>query len=619
MAFSPQNFRDGIGPAISSAWLNELDQLANNALQSAVTVPALQAVLGIPVGGITFPVPVNQGGTGSANGSGTVISGLVDSGAANAYVVSVAANAMGSPAALSTGQLFVFIAAHPNNGPSTLAAGGTPATAIIGHSGNPLVGGEIITTDITILRNNGVAWQIISPTQASIGTMLYPQTPAEAAVPVVPLAFQFPPGDLRRYGGVSGNATLDTAAWLAAVAQASQFANGAAAIFVPTTTAGFLINTGATATRPIKIFGNGYLNSLLIAQADITMLTLNASGGANAAFGCRIQDVGFTGVYAGATQDGITFLNSHDTILDGVRITGFGIGLDFFSGSSFCVKVLNSRIEGNRNRNINAAAQTHALSLINVALGSSGTNLSPIGMSHTDSNSLFMFGCDLEGLRGAGTVVGIDIDATSTIVGDHVICCHFENNANTVGEIRVGATSQVQGINLFGTIMANSAAGAIGLNLVKAAGVSWPGVSFFSNFGTANIQYGTVSKTNIIPGDALTTQGVAELGNGNLYSPLAANAAALVNGGTITTLNTTVVRCTIAGGANVNSIKLQSGPGTALTGAQECTLINESAFTISFDIAANSNVADGAASAIPALTSRKFTWDPTTSLWYRAA
>lgn len=47
MPFIPQNFKDGVGPPISAAWLNQLDQLANNALQSATTIAALQAILGI--------------------------------------------------------------------------------------------------------------------------------------------------------------------------------------------------------------------------------------------------------------------------------------------------------------------------------------------------------------------------------------------------------------------------------------------------------------------------------------------------------------------------------------------------------------------------------------------
>jgi hypothetical protein len=64
MSFTPQNFVDGVGPAIKAAWLNELDQLANNALQGATTVPALQTILGI-TSPITFPITIAEGGTGA--------------------------------------------------------------------------------------------------------------------------------------------------------------------------------------------------------------------------------------------------------------------------------------------------------------------------------------------------------------------------------------------------------------------------------------------------------------------------------------------------------------------------------------------------------------------------
>lgn len=63
MSFSPKNFVDGVGPDVSAAWLNQLDQMANNALQGATTLPALQLILGITAP-ITLPLPVNEGGTG---------------------------------------------------------------------------------------------------------------------------------------------------------------------------------------------------------------------------------------------------------------------------------------------------------------------------------------------------------------------------------------------------------------------------------------------------------------------------------------------------------------------------------------------------------------------------
>ena len=44
------------------------------------------------------------------------------------------------------------------------------------------------------------------------------QTDAEIAAGVTPVASQWQPGNLFRYGAIGGNATLDTAAWLSAVA-----------------------------------------------------------------------------------------------------------------------------------------------------------------------------------------------------------------------------------------------------------------------------------------------------------------------------------------------------------------------------------------------------------------
>lgn len=63
MSFVPKSYVDGVGPDVSAAWLNQLDQLANNALQSAITVPQLQTILGIS-SPIFLPLALNQGGTG---------------------------------------------------------------------------------------------------------------------------------------------------------------------------------------------------------------------------------------------------------------------------------------------------------------------------------------------------------------------------------------------------------------------------------------------------------------------------------------------------------------------------------------------------------------------------
>lgn len=102
-----------------------------------------------------------------------------------------------------------------------------------------------------------------------------------------------------------------------------------------------------------------------------------------------------------------------------------------------------------------------------------------------------------------------------------------------------------------------------------------------------------------------------------------ATAPAYVNAGTISTTDLggssndhsyiQVSRCAPTG--NITGVILEAGilPG------QRVTVLNESAFTITFDVSGTSHVADGATSAIPALTCRTFTWDGVTNLWYREA
>jgi hypothetical protein len=215
MAFTPQNFVNGVGPAIPAAWLNELDQLANNALQSATTVPALQAILGIPSGGLTLPISVAEGGLGNVNGIGSVIVGGADSGTANTYVVAITSGAMGSPAALVTGQILAFTAANGNTGASTLNVGGTGVTALIGQLGGALVGGEIASTDITLVRYNGTSWQIIGQGAPFV------RTAAEITAGVIPVNYTRPPMDVDRYTiNITPGTTDMTSAFNAAVSVA---------------------------------------------------------------------------------------------------------------------------------------------------------------------------------------------------------------------------------------------------------------------------------------------------------------------------------------------------------------------------------------------------------------
>lgn len=194
MTFVPQNFKDGIGSVISAAFLNGLDVTANFVLNGAQTVPEARAALGIT----SDPV--------SPNGVGIVINGGADTGTVNEYVIPVPTGTMGTPPALAAGQILVLTAANSNNGPSTINAGGTGATAVVGQFGGALVGGEIVNTDITTVRFNGTNWQIINQSSP------FTRTPAEIAAGVTPSNYSYPPGSPRRFGAVGNGTNDDTTA-----------------------------------------------------------------------------------------------------------------------------------------------------------------------------------------------------------------------------------------------------------------------------------------------------------------------------------------------------------------------------------------------------------------------
>jgi hypothetical protein len=79
-----------------------------------------------------------------------------DTGAANAYVVSLA-----SAPTIVAGSLIVMKAAHANTGASTLAVNGASAVAITKNGGTALSGGEISAGQIVFLVYDGTEYQLI--------------------------------------------------------------------------------------------------------------------------------------------------------------------------------------------------------------------------------------------------------------------------------------------------------------------------------------------------------------------------------------------------------------------------------------------------------------------------
>jgi hypothetical protein len=193
----------------------------------------------------------------------------VDSGAANAYVVTLA-SLVPNPAvapALAAGVIVRFTPTHINTTAATLNFAGTGPVAIQTLSAVALTGGEIQLVPM-IFQYSGTAWQIVSSnTQAAIGSILYPQTAAEAAATVTPSNFSYAPShtgeDVRRFGAV-GDGVTDNRAVL-------NTANSiGVALYIPPGT--YLVNSALTLSVPL-FFDSG---AILKPAAGIT-ITINGA------------------------------------------------------------------------------------------------------------------------------------------------------------------------------------------------------------------------------------------------------------------------------------------------------------------------------------------------------
>ena len=142
-----------------------------------------------------------------------------------------------------------------------------------------------------------------------------------------------------------------------------------------------------------------------------------------------------------------------------------------------------------------------------------------------------------------------------------------------------------------------------------------PTVSCISFTGGAT-QISNINFGGALPATPIVVSGGATYGTSLTGQPSqqqSATVQTVAAGNTITTANLGTARVTAT--AARATLVLQAGT----TAGQQVTVINESAFALTFDVQATSHVADGATLAIPALAARSFTWDSGTSLWYRSA
>lgn len=191
-------------------------------------------------------------------------------------------------------------------------------------------------------------------------------------------------------------------------------------------------------------------------------------------------------------------------------------------------------------------------------------------------------GCETDG-NNQGRAGGVGINTKA--------CTYCSIVGNTGSNI--GTDPQLYGLQLAGAqtgteFIGNSAGGtsgatnfisASGYLYVDAVGADFSGLSYFR-----------------IPSPVLSPAG----------------AQALHNGSTISAHGYSVIPLTATG--NVTALILSPPPN----GWTQLTLINQSAFTLTFDLSGTSNVADGTSDVIPANSARTFIYDGNTRLWYRA-
>lgn len=152
-----------------------------------------------------------------------------------------------------------------------------------------------------------------SITSEDVGRSLYPRTTAEIAASATPTAYQYPPGDLRRYGGVGDGSADDTAPWQQAIAQC---AAGGEEVYVPPGT--WQVGTGVSTGANVTIRGAGF-SSVVRTSASITVLTISDT--------VVIRDLKIKKSGGASTAKAIAWVNCFSSVLENVWIEGFQYGI----------------------------------------------------------------------------------------------------------------------------------------------------------------------------------------------------------------------------------------------------------------------------------------------------
>lgn len=225
----------------------------------------------------------------------------------------------------------------------------------------------------------------------------------------------------------------------------------------------------------------------------------------------------------------------------------------------------------------------------NTFVGCTGESAALHGMDLQGNDSCTVTGCifDTNGAGQASGSAGINTNGNTNCT----ITANSGDNNPSAGN------AQQFGIQVAGTQTGT----IIAMNTVQ--GSSGP-FGYVSGFGYILLGAGTFDMTGIplvkVPSMVLSSD-----------SPQALSAGTTIRVSDDGNYGAIPVTAT----ANVAGLILQP-PGSTWS---QVTLVNQSAFTLTFAASGASHVADGVSDIIPALTARMFTYDGNTSLWYPAA
>jgi hypothetical protein len=222
--------------------------------------------------------------------------------------------------------------------------------------------------------------------------------------------------------------------------------------------------------------------------------------------------------------------------------------------------------------------------------GASGV---PFVNSDSSPGRLLFTGCQFDSPNGGDMLV-------LRGPGHVVTGCQFVNVGNGL------SSGQASGVHLYGSTGSVVEACSFGASTAFATAV-------LEDNGATGNSVGLNSYTGTWLNNApvvLAGAGI-QLSPSIVVSPVTAQA---LSNGTTVTMSASFGAIPVTATGNVTGIIL----ATAVNSGQQVTVINRSAFTVTFAAAGTSNVADGTADVIPALAARTFTWDTSTARWYRS-